>query len=70
MKIGVVGCAGRMGRLLVQTIMTTDGAELAGGTEQPGHAAVGADLGVLIDGRACGSRSATIPKRCLRRRRR
>lgn len=54
MKIGVVGCAGRMGRLLVQTIMTTDGAELAGGTEQPGHAAVGADLGVLIDGRACG----------------
>lgn len=54
MKIGVVGCSGRMGRLLVQTITTTDGAVLAGGTEQPGHPAVGADIGVQSGGQACG----------------
>ena len=46
-KIGVVGCAGRMGRMLLKTIAGTEGCELAGGTEAPGSPAIGQDLGAL-----------------------
>jgi 4-hydroxy-tetrahydrodipicolinate reductase len=47
-RVGVIGCAGRMGRTNLQEILATPGAELAGGVERPGHQAVGQDLGVLI----------------------
>ncbi len=47
MKIGIVGCAGRMGRTLIQHILDTPGAELGGGTE-PSGPAVGQDLGTLV----------------------
>lgn len=47
MKIGIVGCGGRMGRMLVQAVAATDGAELAGGTEVAGSPLVGADPYVL-----------------------
>lgn len=47
MKIGVVGCAGRMGQMLVREIAATAGCTLAGGTERPGGPALGKDLGVL-----------------------
>ncbi len=47
MKIGVVGCAGRMGRMLVQEIAATAGCTLAGGTARAGGAAVGEDIGAL-----------------------
>jgi len=47
MKIGIVGCAGRMGRMLISTVLSTEGASIAGGTEQPGSDAVGRDLGAL-----------------------
>ena len=47
MKIGVVGCVGRMGQMIVRCIHETAGAELAGGTEAPGIPAVGRDLGEL-----------------------
>ena len=43
MKIGIVGCAGRMGRMLINAIDETPNAELAGGTEHAGSAAVGED---------------------------
>ncbi len=46
-RIGVVGCAGRMGRMLVQEIAATDGVTLAGGTEAPGSAALGRDVNGL-----------------------
>src|SRR5690606_22812535 len=46
-KIGVVGCAGRMGIALLKRIAATEGATLSGGTERPGHAALGRDLGEL-----------------------
>jgi 4-hydroxy-tetrahydrodipicolinate reductase len=46
-KIGVVGCAGRMGRMLLRCVQETPGAELAGGTEAPGADALGRDLGEL-----------------------
>ncbi len=47
MNIGVIGCAGRMGRMLVRTILATDGCAVAGGIEAPGAPAVGRDLGTV-----------------------
>jgi 4-hydroxy-tetrahydrodipicolinate reductase len=46
-RIGVIGCAGRMGRMLIREVATTEGCTLAGGTVKPGGAALGQDLGVL-----------------------
>ncbi len=47
MKLAVMGAAGRMGRALLKAIHETEGCEIAGGTEQPGSDAIGADLGEL-----------------------
>ncbi len=47
MKIGVVGCAGRMGRALIQQIHDTEGCRLAGASERPASDAVGRDPGEL-----------------------
>jgi 4-hydroxy-tetrahydrodipicolinate reductase len=47
MKIGVVGCAGRMGQMLVRQIVSTPGCSLAGGTERPGAPGVGRDVAAL-----------------------
>ncbi len=46
-RIGVVGCAGRMGRMLLKTIAEAEGCEIAGGSETPASPAVGKDLGEL-----------------------
>jgi 4-hydroxy-tetrahydrodipicolinate reductase len=46
-RIGVVGCAGRMGRMLLKTIAETEGCAIAGGTEAEGSPALGQDLGTL-----------------------
>jgi 4-hydroxy-tetrahydrodipicolinate reductase len=47
MKIGIVGVAGRMGRMLLYEVCETDGLALGGGVETPGNAAIGEDLGTL-----------------------
>lgn len=49
MKIGVVGCAGRMGRNLIQQVVAAKGAgaELAAVCDRPGYAGVGQDAGAL-----------------------
>ena len=47
MRIGVIGCAGRMGRANLREVLSTDGAELVGGVEREGHPALGQDLGLL-----------------------
>ena len=54
MKIGVVGCAGRMGRMLLETILSTDGLSLSGGIAHPGNDAIGCDVATLIGGDATG----------------
>jgi 4-hydroxy-tetrahydrodipicolinate reductase len=46
-RIGVVGAAGRMGRMLLATIAATPGCSIAGGSERPGNPALGQDLGKL-----------------------
>ncbi len=47
MKIGIVGCTGRMGRMLVQAVVNTEGAELAGGTERENSPFIGQDPAVV-----------------------
>ncbi len=44
MRIGVTGCTGRMGRLLVAEVLSSPDCELAGGCDQPGSAAIGRDV--------------------------
>ena len=44
-KIGIVGCAGRMGQTLARLVHESEGFALAGGTEADGHPARGRDLG-------------------------
>src|SRR5436305_3373742 len=46
-RIGVIGCTGRMGRMLVAEICSGEGTALAGGTASPGSANIGRDLGEL-----------------------
>ncbi len=48
-RIGVVGVAGRMGQAVAREIALTPGCRLSGGSEAPGAAALGRDLG-----EACG----------------
>ncbi len=48
MKIGIVGCAGRMGRMLMEATLAAEGCVLAGGSERPGSDAVGRDLGEML----------------------
>src|SRR5436189_3897696 len=46
-RIGVIGCAGRMGRMLVDEIVAAEGCTLAGGTASPGSPCIGQDAGEL-----------------------
>lgn len=52
-KIGIVGCAGRMGRMLIREVLATPGCTLAGGTEAAGDV-VGTDLGLLVGPKTLG----------------
>ncbi len=54
MNIGIIGAAGRMGKMLVAAVSSAHGASLAGGTEAPGHDYMGQDLGVLAGTGALG----------------
>ena len=54
LKIGIVGAAGRMGRMLVAQVGETDGCVLAGATERPGAAEIGRDAGTLAGVAAAG----------------
>ena len=47
-RIGIVGCGGRMGQMLVREVLDTPGAQLAGGTERLGSDRIGQDLGELV----------------------
>lgn len=61
-RIGVVGCAGRMGINLLREIAATDGCVVAGGSEQPGHQAIGRDVGTLVGGGDIGVRVVDNPQ--------
>ncbi len=46
-KIGIVGCAGRMGLTLARQVAASEGCVLCGGTEVVGNENIGRDLGEL-----------------------
>jgi 4-hydroxy-tetrahydrodipicolinate reductase len=46
-RIGVIGCGGRMGRMLIADIVASEGCTLSGGLARPGSACLGRDLGEL-----------------------
>ena len=46
-RIGVLGCAGRMGRMLLDAVWSAEGAALSGGTVRPGSDWEGRDLGAI-----------------------
>lgn len=47
-KIGIVGCAGRMGQMLMKEVLDGQGTALAGGTEREGGGGAGKDIGELL----------------------
>ena len=53
-KAAVAGIGGRMGSRIAQVVVETEGIELVGGVERPGHPAVGRDLGLLAGMPPCG----------------
>jgi 4-hydroxy-tetrahydrodipicolinate reductase len=65
MKIGVVGCAGRMGRMLVRQILAaareTGACELAGAAAREGSPAIGKDAGLLAGVDPCNVRVTEDP---------
>jgi len=67
-RIGVIGCAGRVGRMLIADIVATDGCILAGGVARPGGATVGQDLGELAGigriGSAVGDDAERLLQQC------
>jgi 4-hydroxy-tetrahydrodipicolinate reductase len=48
LHVVVVGCAGRMGRMLCRAVVEADGLMLSGATVRPGHDWVGRDLGACL----------------------
>ena len=47
MRVGVIGCGGRMGRANLHEILEDQELDLGGGVERAGHPVMGLDLGVL-----------------------
>jgi 4-hydroxy-tetrahydrodipicolinate reductase len=46
-KVGVVGCAGRMGQMLLKMLISAPGIVVVGGSERKGSIALGQDIGAL-----------------------
>lgn len=53
MRLAVAGSSGRMGRMLIETVLGSTDAQLSAALEQPGHPQVGKDAGELV-GSHCG----------------
>lgn len=67
-RIGVVGCSGRMGRMILRVLAATPACTIAGGSEAPGSAALGDDLGTLAGlgplGMTVGDDAAALFSQC------
>src|SRR5262249_46376535 len=57
-RIGVVGCGGRMGRLLVAEAHATTGCQVVAGSEAPASPFVGQDIGALAGVGALGVKAS------------
>jgi 4-hydroxy-tetrahydrodipicolinate reductase len=65
-RIGVIGCAGRVGRMLIADIAAAEGCVLAGGVARPGSPALGQDLGELAGIGRAGIAASDDPEGLLR----
>jgi 4-hydroxy-tetrahydrodipicolinate reductase len=65
-RIGVIGCGGRMGRMLIADIIATEGCGLSGGVARPGSACLGQDLGELSGIGRVGLAAAADARQLLR----
>lgn len=54
MKIGIVGCSGKMGKAIVEQILLNENTEIAGGTVKPDSEFLGLDIGSLANSEALG----------------
>jgi 4-hydroxy-tetrahydrodipicolinate reductase len=63
-RIAVAGATGRMGRVLIETVLRAPDAELAAALELESNAAIGKDAGELV-GEACGVRVSDDVQRAL-----
>jgi len=54
MKIGIVGCAGRMGKMLIKEVIDNPSTQLFGCTEAPNNPTIGKDPGLLVGGDPTG----------------
>lgn len=65
-RIGVIGCAGRVGRMLIADIVAAEGCVLAGGIARKGSTAIGRDTGELAGTGHTGIAVGDNPERLLR----
>ncbi len=61
MKIGVTGCAGRMGRMLMARTIATEGFQLVGGSERRESGFIGRDLGEVAGTGTLGVKVTAYP---------
>ncbi|QIE56103.1 4-hydroxy-tetrahydrodipicolinate reductase [Pikeienuella piscinae] len=61
MNVSVLGCSGRMGRMLIRAVDENEGARLVGVTEREGHDWAGRDLGTCLGGPERGLKVETDP---------
>ncbi|MEM6371475.1 MAG: 4-hydroxy-tetrahydrodipicolinate reductase [Pseudomonadota bacterium] len=54
--IVIAGASGRMGQMLIRTVMDSRTWHLAGALERPGHDWIGQDVGVAMGGQAIGAK--------------
>ena len=65
-RMGVIGCGGRMGRMLVTEIAASEDCALSGGTAAPGSTHVGSDLGELAGIGRIGLAAGNAPGELIR----
>ncbi len=61
MKIGITGCAGRMGKMLLHRVLTNKECELSGGSERRESGFIGRDIGEVIGIRPLGISVTSYP---------
>jgi 4-hydroxy-tetrahydrodipicolinate reductase len=66
MRLAIAGAAGRMGQALIRAALARDDCALVGGTERPGAAVLGQDLGLVAGARTLGVAVAADPAEAAR----
>lgn len=62
MKIGIIGCGGRMGRMLIIQVLDTEACTLAGGIEHSRSPDIGRDIATLVERPPIGVRIGEEPR--------